>query len=489
MSHPEELILLHYADKVDVHNSRGHIGILTLWSRKDVILKQLEPLPASVAAIANFYGDGISQLLVNLLYNPQIRVLHVVGANRSGSLDDLRAYFNNGIEEVQIGGTIQKRIRGTSRLINVALDGPDMFLGDGPRIIVHDNVADLKATLAADITNLLPVRRPRQCVNLIEPIVDQYPSIQTGHQVVGDDLLDAWRELLFYIVRFGQPVQLTKGARRELYNVKVLVRDSHGLLDDAAYQALSLDKARILQTAHLLLVPVLPDDTAYTYGHRLHRYFGKSAIEVVCARLAADREDRKCYISLWDTAQDLAAPDAPDISAPCWVGAFWRITPPHPLDGSSQLLLSATFRTHRAYTAWVENAHALAYLNAIIADRVGRKLGAKLIPGPLTIYSQSISVDPAQLSMVQGIISSRKWRMRDDGRGQLTFSLDKGKIVVEHKLDGLLLRRYTGTRAEPLAHQLALDAVVSDLGHALYIGRQLGKLEECLKYGLKYEET
>lgn len=477
-----DLQLLYYADKVHVNNPQGHIGILTLWSRTDVILKQLGPLPPSVAAVANLYGDGLSQLLVNLLYNPQIRVLHVVGANRSHSLDDLQAYFQNGVEDIQVNGSWQKRICGTSRLLNTGVPRHDAFMTDPPAIIVHTSVAALKETLQRPAP-YFAASRSRQRFPLIEPVVKHFPSIQTGHQIIGDNLVDAWRELLFHVSRFGNLVTLAKGQRRELYNVKVVIRDPAWLPADA-YPPVGLDKARLHDYARQLFDPLLPADTAYTYGHRLRSHFGHELIPIVQKRLEADQGDRGCYISLWDTAADLLDPDAAYAhhSVPCWVGAYWRLV-------DNRLLMSAIFRTHRAYTAWVENAHSLSYLNSIMANAVASDLGREVLPGPLTIYSQSVGIDPAQQVMVDGLVAGRTWHLRDDGRGQLTFSIEKGKIVVEHKLDGLPLKRYEGKRADILAHQLALDAVVGDLGHALYVGKELGKLQMCLKYGLKYEES
>ena len=476
----QPLDLIYYSDKITIINPHGHIGILTLWSRVDVMLKQLGELPASVAAISNFYGDGINQLLVNLLNNPQISVLHVTGTNRANSLEDLISFFDNGVEDVKVGGVVQRRIRGTTRLLNAAITGPDMFIRK-PKIVCHKNAADLKQSLDTEpiVSNF-----DRKRVELVEQSVDQFPSIRHGHQIVGTNSIDAWRELLFTIVRFGQPTQLAKGSRRELYNVKVVINDV-AWPDDSEYVSVNLEKDRMHKYAKQIIDGVLPDDASYTYGHRLRTYFGRDMLNIVIGRLSCDQEDRKCYISLWDPSNDLSGPTEADRSTPCWVGAFWRIVP---VEAGFQLLMSAIFRTHRAYTAWIENVHGLTAINSLITASIKEKLCIDIVPGPLTVYSQSISVEPLQLPMVEGVIGGRKWSMRDDNRGQLTFSIVDDKIVVEHKLNGMLLKRYEGKRAEIISHQLALDCVISDLGHSLYVGRQLGKLEMCIKHGIEYYE-
>jgi len=39
-----------------------------------------------------------------------------------------------------------------------------------------------------------------------------------------------------------------------------------------------------------------------------------------------------------------------------------------------------------------------------------------------------------------------------------------------------------------LQHQLARDLALSDLNHALYLGRQLERAEECLRTGREFEQ-
>lgn len=467
------LQFLHYADKVQTINPQGCAALLTLWSKPDYVLKRLKSLPPSLAAVSNYFGDGISQLLVNLLYNPQITDIFITGHNRAGSLEELQAFFTAGVEEITLNGSKQRRVRGTTRLINAALTGPELFGDHRPRLRVYEATDDGLERLWADLNVLSPatVIGERLRVDLIEPKVEAMPSVQQGHQVIDDSLLSAWREALFLVMRFGLPTQLAKGMRKELLNLKVVITEP-AWADAADYEAYGLSLDKVKRYVDDFMRPDLPPDTSYTYGHRLQTYFGFNAIEVVCQRLAADAEDRKCYISLWDQAKDLAD----GRGHPCWVGAFFRMY-------AGSLTLNVTFRTHRIYTAYIDNLHALMALQAKVAERLD------VMVGPLTVLSHSISIDPAQLSLVEGIVAGRKWKLKNDGRGDLVFALVGNKIVVEHKLNGLVIGRYEGSNAEAVAHKLANDYVVSDLNHSLYIGRQLGKLQMCLKHGLPYDES
>ena len=56
------------------------------------------PTTSPIAVFGTLYGNGLRELLRNLLYNPQIQTLLVCGRNRSGSLEDLQAFFDAGLE-------------------------------------------------------------------------------------------------------------------------------------------------------------------------------------------------------------------------------------------------------------------------------------------------------------------------------------------------------------------------------------------------------
>lgn len=475
-----ELVLNYYRDKVKVLNPEGNAILLTLWSKTEYILEKLGEIPSNLAAASQFYGDGISQLLANLLNNPQISNIFITGNNRAGSLEELQAFFTNGVESIKLNGSDQCRIKGTNRLINVALaGGPDLFkrvpgVDLTPTINVvpgykTDNEFD-------DLREAIKQRRgatsaDRYTVQLLEPKFSSFPSIQAGHQVTADKPLDAWAEVLFLISRYGIECQLGKGGRKELLNLKVVITDPTWQQDED-YEKYGLNNQKLRKYAADMLQPDLPPDTSYTYGHRLRTYFGFDSLDQVAARLLADKEDRKCYITTWDQIKDMED----DRGHPCMVGLFFRVF-------QDKLTLSVTFRTHRAYTAWIENVHGLMNLQQVIAERT------KIPPGFLTVISHSISIDPSQMAMVESITAGRKWKLRDDSRGELMFSINDGQVVVEHKMSGLTLKRYESSNIEALAHRLAQDYVISDLNHALYVGRQLGKLQLCLKHGLEYEEA
>ena len=71
---------LYFADKLTIINPHGTIGVVTLWSKVDYVIERfrqagvdLDPATSPIAVFGNLYGNGLREMLRNLLYNPQIQ--------------------------------------------------------------------------------------------------------------------------------------------------------------------------------------------------------------------------------------------------------------------------------------------------------------------------------------------------------------------------------------------------------------------------------
>ena len=102
-----EFIPLYFGDRLTVINPHGTIGVVTLWSKVDYVIDRfrqagvdLDPATSPIAVFGTLYGNGLREMLRNLLYNPQIRVLLICGHDRSGSRDELHKFFELGLERV-----------------------------------------------------------------------------------------------------------------------------------------------------------------------------------------------------------------------------------------------------------------------------------------------------------------------------------------------------------------------------------------------------
>jgi len=483
---------LYYPERLHIVNPEGDVGIATLWSRVEQVIQVIEDLgidlrPASsrVAVVANLYGNGLPQMLRNLLWNPQIRHLLVLGQDLSGSRQELIQFFERGLEEVEYLGSAAHRIVGTRRIIDPTVTPADF--GGRIRLTALGKIGDSETgprlrAFFAGLPPAEPCSAERRNVPIPEVTVERFPSEPRAHTIVRRTPLEAWEELVFRLVRFGYRVKLRKGERVELQNTKVIIEQP---VEDAAADLLqygfSLDHFHDYQTR--MLDGSKPADLSYTYGNRLREYFGHDSLAIAIERLKADPEARHAYIALWDNFRDLPEGHA----CPCFVSAFFRR-----FDG--KLTLTATFRTHNVMSAWLENVYGLMAIQRYVAERVG------MTPGAITVISHSISVsgEPGVLANAKKVAQAKKTddevdrqtgrrQPRYDPHGNFTVTVDReaGELVVQHSFEGMKIGEYRARTAEALEDQLARDVALSEISHALYLGREIARKEMELKRGAR----
>jgi thymidylate synthase len=491
-SGPEmEFTPLYFQDRLSIINPRGSVGVVTLWSKVDYVVERfreagvdLDRKTSPIAAFGNLYGNGLREMLRNLLYNPQVQVLLVCGHDRSGSREELENFFVRGLEPVPRSIVRYRspepdmvvspvRIRGTKRLMD-DLVRPEFFARPPRRVWLGDpgeeaTGARIREFFGACRLEEVPALA-RQQVPLPEVEVQYFPSNPRAHQVVKDTPLEAWKEVLYLLTRFGRRVTLKKGERLELQHVKVVVEKPKFETEEKLLAA-HLDPERLWRyQAEILKGELRPDET-YHYGHRLRAHFGLDTLTACVARLKEDPEDRKSYVTLWDNPRDLSAAEG----RPCLVSLFFR-------KFEGKLTLSATFRTHNALDAWLLNVYGLMAIQGWVAERVG------LPPGAIIVVSHSLGLDPRELDRALTVVDKRPWKMRLDLMGYFRVSLNGSEILVEHRFEDVTLKEYRGRTAISLQHQVARDLALSDLNHAIYLGRQLAKAEMALKEGRPYEQ-
>ena len=491
---------LYYQDRLKIVNPEGDVAITTLWSKVESAFQILEeagvdlkPESSRIGPIANLYGNGLPQMLRNLLWNPQITHIVILGKNLSGSREWILNFFEHGLEEVEFLGAKAFRIRNTTRTIDGCVQ-PSHFVNI-PAFTVLGDVGDpaTKAGLKSFFDSLPP---QKVCEDarvepppIPEPVVSRFPSEPRSHTIVRDTPMEAWIELIFRLFRFGHRNMVAKKSgpegRVELQNIKAIIERPAEEADETLQQyGFSLEKFQGYQQR--ILDPNKPADLAYTYGNRLRGYFPKvDSLEIVGQRLKEKPESRHAYIALWDNARDL--PEGTD--TPCFVSAFFR-------KFEGKLTLTATFRSHNAMEAWPENVYGLIAILRFVAEKAG------IEPGALTVFSHSISIDVSSLEKARKIATSKesdevhdpttgKLGPRMDPNGAFTTTFDRAtwEIVVEHSFDGMKLNEYRGKSAEEIERQLGRDVALSEISHALYLGREIARKEFEMKAAKAQEKA
>jgi thymidylate synthase len=492
---------LYYPDRLKLVNATGDVGIVTLWSLVDSVWRVLQqagidlsPDTSRIAVMSNLYGNGLPQMLRNLLWNPQIGYVVVLGQNLSGSREWLLNFFAQGLEEVEFLGSRAYRIRGTARTIDGEVR-PEHF-AQKISFVPLGEIGDTRtpAGLKSFLDGLPPVH---PCAYervspppIVEPAVAWFPSEPRSHTIVRSTPIEAWAELVFRLVRFGLRTKVAKHGsgggnteedRVELQNVKVVIEQPvEESAEDLQKYGFVLEEFKEYQRR--MLEPSKPPDLGYTYGNRLRGYFSRDGnvvdtLEVAAAALRRAPESRHAYIALWDSSRDLPV----GTDCPCFVSAFFRRF-------EGKLTLTATFRSHNALDAWPKNVYGLIAVQRFVADRAGME------PGPITVISHSIAIDIPSLARAKRVAESKttdevrdkvtgKFEPRFDPNGAFAVTVDKAtwELVVEHTFEGVVLKQYRGKSAEEIERQLARDAALSEISHALYLGREIARKEFQMK--------
>jgi thymidylate synthase len=503
-----EFEALYFGDRLTVVNPRGVIGVVTLWSKPEYVLERfreagvdLDPATSPIAVFGTLYGNGLREMLRNLLYNPQIQVLLICGHDRSGSKQELINFFEHGLMQLESSLVKYEDFEGHRKVVPCRIHGTKRIMDD---MVQKDHFAaqpilnylgdpkeeEVIYSIRHFFNNWTPPQVILDLSRLKIPLpkvkVDYFPSNLLAHQVIQDSAIDAWIDLIFLLIRFGKRVTLKKGDRLELQNVKVIVNKPE--FEQKKIKKFNLDskKLRLYQKDILKvnkkidkeifavqkpLIPTIqlrPDET-YNYGHRLRAHFQIDGLAEFVTRLKDDLEDRKSYFTLWDNKRDLKTKSG----QPCFVSLFFRKC-------ENLLTMTSTFRTHNALDGWLLNFYGLMAIQELVADKVGLPIG------PITVISHSISIDPKELDRALTVVGKRKWKMSLDPMGYFRVTVDGDELLVEHRAEDVTLKEYRGRTAVALQHQIARDAAVSDLNHAMYLGRQLAKAEMALKEGREF---
>lgn len=466
---------IYFSNRIKTINPAGWIGIITLWSKPEWVLDKmkeagidLSPTATPVAAIGTLYGNGLPQLLRNLLYNPQITHLILCGKDCSGSAKDLENFFKLGIEKTEFLKNTLYRIKETDRLID-SMVRPEDFqhsidIKRAGTLKNQESIELLKHYIANAKRSPSPAP-PRKKIPLPSVKINRFPSNPRNHNIVAEDALSAWQELIFRLFRFGHLIHLKKGDRQELQNVKVVV-EKPGFIDRDKLEKFGFSPDDLMKYHDNFLNPDLPPDTTYTYGHRLATYFGLNTINQAAENLKKDPEDRKSYIALWDSSIDLTSPSG----HPCLVSIYFR-------KFEQKLTLTATFRTHNSLDAWMKNFYGLLRVQKEVCKKTG------IPPGAITVISHSISINPDRYQLAKSIAEQKPFSIKSDPLGNFYIEVKDRKIIVHHYYNGIKINQYVSDKASRLQHEIYRDTAISDINHAIYIGRMLEKAQICLKTG------
>jgi thymidylate synthase len=456
-----------------IGNPASNVGICTLWTQRHLIAEKLNPQDFFICA--NLYSfAGINYILRNILQFPQIRYLIICGADQSNSGEALEYFFNTGVTggkylpDKGLPDEAIEQVRQNVKLIDLR----PVVTGLKSIEAITNKIKEILPTLE----KLEPFAESRFYPEAIPAGGKPLPGEISGFRVEGTTVAETWLEVMKLVMRFGQikPTEYTQKQRELLNTVAVITEEDP---DDIFFAPwLPFAREELEQYYPYVLKAQKPEGVSYTYGERL-RSFGDLKIDQVermKTRLKETIYSRRATAVTWWAETDTVSSNPPcllEISA---------------VVQNDKLHMTARFRSHDIYTAWVQNTFALRRLQKEIADEI------KLPLGTTTIISHSAHIYEDKWEFALDTVKSfekKKWEWKSDPRGYFVISVEDGLIKVQHStLEGFTPYCYEGTSARLLCLEISREKLVSLDEHSSYLGRELMKAEIALKLGIPYTQ-
>ncbi len=459
-----------FSDLVTVGNPSASVGIVTLWTKKEFILKHLDPQKYALVGQLYSRDEGLNGVLRNCLANKAIRHLVVTGIDLNGSGKALLAFFSNGVspDHAVLG------VEGVLIDKEIPLAALETLR---QHVTVHDyqHVKDFSQlpALLSQLPSLPSYGVSEVFPTVTVPVPDTFPSEKSGFPVRHDFIGPAWLEILHLITTLGTIKKSDYGVdQRELLNiVSVIEKEDPDRPQLFSYFPFTQDDLfsyypQVVSAAAL-------EGVEYSYGQRLRQQKNVDQIQLLIANLRQTPHTRRALAVTWDIEKDLT-----NEKPPCLILVEFLIQ-------DNFLYLTAFFRSNDMFHAWPRNAFGLRKLQYTVASAL------HMSSGNLTIISSSAHIYQNNWAAAAQILQEHHAPLKriGDPRGNLILRVKDGVIFVTHTdPTGKRLDEFSGNDPFALYTKLVLDHKVCDLSHAFYLGTELQKAALALQKGLAYTQ-
>lgn len=458
---------IHVKKELMKGNPDSQVGIITLWTKKEDIKKELnESYFAMIGQLYNSY-TGISYLVRNCLANKNIRYLVMVGEDISGSGEALKSLFEKGVDE-------KNNIIGVNNA-GIHKEVPRESINDfrkNVELIDCRSIKDYKK-LKDEITRLKyknsygkPETHPMPEIK----IPDRFPSEKNTFVVRSRKISTAWIKALNHVLKFGCLKETEfSDDQVEVINLITVTSEDPESIDFKDYYLFTREDLE--DYFPKILTANSFEGVEYTYGQRLRDYRSVDQIKSIIEKIKKNNHTRRAVGVTWDVLKDLNSSKAPCIN-------LIQV-----LVQDGRLFLTAYIRSNDMFKAWPLNAYGLRKLQKMISTK------SKLKMGSLTTISSSAHVYKSDLSKAEKIIKENLPDVNDfkDHRGNFVIRTEDGVIKVTHfGKNNKPLKEYEGKNAKELTKELAKNYTTSNAYHAFYLGRELQKAQESLERGEEY---
>ncbi len=486
---------VYFKDRLTIDNLDSNVGVVTLWMPKDAVVAELNP--GSFAVCGQLYTKrGINPLLRNIFANPKIRFLVICGVDRQGSGEALLKFFKNGVEENnQKGGW--SVIGDSETLLDREIPSINLdFLRESVEVIdlrlapleqVRDKVIQLNLVSKDSFTE--PILFPDPPITSMQ----RYPSDLSVFKVKRKYISEAWIDVLKTINRFGVIVPGMYGAVRELHNMSIVI-EQEDTKKPKLESYLNFDKSG-LDLYIKGFFEKNPGSEAYTYGERLYAWDGIDQINLMITKLSRFEFDRGAVAVLWKPHKDNFPPNNTEKVNENGQTKGWSVPCLSMILGQcldDMFNMTAIFRSNDMFGAWPLNAFALRSLQETIAEKIGKGVGSlTTISHIAEIYEIDWESSINVVAQNDSLARTCRW----DPRGYYSVEVSGSDIILRffnpdgsQQLAEFIQDGHAPKAARDLCALSIKDMLISDLGAACDLGRQLAKAENAIKLGLIFEQ-
>jgi thymidylate synthase len=470
----------------------GQTAIVTGWTVKQAIAKQLQS--QEFAVVGQLYSPtrGISFLLRNLLANPHVRFLIVVNATKedqnAGGSQCLLDFFQHGFAEGEsdTGKTCWVVCSPIPGYIDFEVEASALEkLRESVQCQEAKSISEAvnQVKFFAQHASLEPWGHPLTFPQL-ESIPTVLPGPRYGHRVEGKTIAETWVRIIHRIKTTGtiRPTGYD-GQWQELIDLMAIITDEPEGFYFPEKNYLPCDPEFIDEYISQILDDSPPrEGVKYTYGQRLRSWFKRDQIEQVIQKLVVEIDAASAVMSLWDVG------DHEKGGSPCLNHIWLRVV-------NNELSITAVFRSNDMFSAWPANAMGLRALQHHIRDKISERSQYDLRMGPLITISQSAHIYDDTWENAEKLIANQyaaicKARDYDDPSGNFLIETQESIILVTQTTPGSgeVVACYAGKDPLKLVREICSASPAIQPEHIGYLGLELQKAFSCIKNAATYHQ-
>lgn len=435
----------------------GFIGIITLWTYKELVYESLsEENKKKVLTVGNLYTtNGIEYIIRNVCLNPVYEKLVITGLDNNNVVSVLKKcepigdntmneyeklfwdYFKDNIVYVNNCSEIDEVIS------NMHKSGKGW---------IHEKIVippPVKVSLSA------------------------YENERSGFSIRDSNLHRLWKRALLYVKLFGTDVEDT----REIMNLSSTLTSEPKLHNEFPG----------VDTVEQYLPQVLGDTPTegltYTYGSRLH---GRNQMKEIVDSLCEGIYRRNGVATTWEPPMDYHHPP------PCLVLVSFKVQPLGKTNRETNdtntysLFMTTVFRSHDIYRAYPLNLYALWQLGVKVCDELKLRTNLNIHFTTLTNLSISAHVYTTNMNKLNEL---SRLTCNLDARGYFIIQLnrtEKTLTLIHFNYSNNEIQRWESNSTQELADKAQI--FISEISHALYLGRELERAMYALTSGTEYTQ-